>query len=68
VEVTNTMNVSDWLRKHVDEADPDLLRSMVASFAEALMSAKSSRPYPSMKVMVRPIHSSKISDSSHRLS
>src|SRR5919201_6348308 len=29
-----------WLRKHLDEADPDLLRAMVKAFADALMSAE----------------------------
>ena len=26
-----------WLRKHHDQADPDLLRAMVKTFADALM-------------------------------
>jgi len=33
------MDVSSWLRKQLEEADPDLLRVMVKDFAEALMSA-----------------------------
>jgi putative transposase len=40
VEVTNTMDVSAWLRKHLEEAEPDLLRTMLQSFAEALMGAE----------------------------
>src|SRR2546430_1376060 len=34
------MEPMDWLRKHLAEADPDLLREMVKSFAETLMSAE----------------------------
>jgi transposase-like protein len=34
------MNPLAWLRKHLDEADPDLLRAMVKTFAETLMSAE----------------------------
>jgi putative transposase len=37
--VEHTMDVSGWLRKQLEEADPDLLRVMVKDFAEALMSA-----------------------------
>src|SRR5690606_17339698 len=33
------MDVNEWLRKQLEEADPDLLREMVRSFAETLMSA-----------------------------
>ena len=36
MEVTNTMGAAELLRKYLDEADPDLLRSMVQAFAEAL--------------------------------
>ncbi len=42
MEVTNTMGAAELLRKYLAEADPDLLRSMVQSFAEALMSAEAS--------------------------
>jgi putative transposase len=42
VEVTNTMGAAELLRKYLAEADSDLLRSMVQSFAEALMSAEAS--------------------------
>ena len=42
MEVTNTMGAAELLRKYLDEADPDLLRSMVQAFAEALMSAEAS--------------------------
>jgi hypothetical protein len=42
VEVTNTMGAAELLRKYLAEADPDLLRSMVQSFAEALISAEAS--------------------------
>jgi transposase-like protein len=42
VEVTNTMNAADLLRKYLEEADPDLLRSMVQSFAEVLMNTEAS--------------------------
>ena len=37
--VDYTMDVSDWLRKQLEEASPDLLRAMVKDMAEALMSA-----------------------------
>jgi len=37
--VEHTMDVTDWLRKQLEEASPDLLRAMVKDFAEALMSA-----------------------------
>jgi len=33
------MDVTDWLRKQLEEAHPDLLRAMVKEMAEALMSA-----------------------------
>jgi transposase-like protein len=36
------MDALAWLRKHLDEADPDLLRSMVKAFADQLMSAEAS--------------------------
>ena len=42
MEVTNTMGALDALRKYLLEADPDLVRSMVQTFAEALMSADAS--------------------------
>jgi len=37
--VEQTMEVSAWLRKQLEQAHPDLLRAMVKEFAEALMSA-----------------------------
>jgi putative transposase len=37
--VEQTMDVTDWLRKQLEDAHPDLLRAMVKDFAEALMSA-----------------------------
>ena len=40
--VPNTMDPLAWLRKHLEESDPDLLRAMVKSFAEQLMDAESS--------------------------
>ena len=42
MEVPNTMDALAWLRKHLDDADPDLLRSMVKAFADQLMSAEAS--------------------------
>src|SRR5213083_1580085 len=33
------MEVTDWLRKQLEDAHPDLLRAMVKDFAEALMGA-----------------------------
>ena len=38
--VENTMDALGWLRKRLEEASPDLLREMVSSFAQALMSAE----------------------------
>ena len=35
-----TMDLLGWLRKQLEDADADLLREMVRSFAEALMSAE----------------------------
>ena len=37
--VEHTMDMSDWLRKQLEQAHPDLLRAMVKEFAEALMGA-----------------------------
>ena len=36
----NNMDLLAWLRKQLKEAEPDLLREMVRSFAEALMGAE----------------------------
>ena len=38
--VENNMDLLGWLRKQLAEAEPDLLREMVKSFAEALMGAE----------------------------
>ena len=38
--VPNNMDALDWLRKHLEEDGSDLLREMVRSFAEQLMSAE----------------------------
>jgi putative transposase len=38
--VENNMDLLAWLRKQLAEAEPDLLREMVRSFAEALMGAE----------------------------
>lgn len=38
--VTDNMDPLAWLRKHLDQADPDLLRSMLKAFAEELMAAE----------------------------
>ncbi len=38
--VENTMDALAWLRKRLEQASPDLLREMVCSFAQALMSAE----------------------------
>ena len=37
--VEHTMDATDWLRKQLEQASPDLLRAMVKEMAEALMSA-----------------------------
>ncbi|MCC5575485.1 transposase [Microtetraspora sp. AC03309] len=36
----NGVNHADWLAKQIETDDPDLLRSMVKTMAEALMSAE----------------------------
>ena len=36
----DNMDLLGWLRKQLAEAEPDLLREMVKSFAEALMGAE----------------------------
>jgi hypothetical protein len=38
--VEPTMDVTEWLRKQLERASPDLLRAMVQEFAEALMGAE----------------------------
>ncbi len=38
--VEHTMDVTNWLRKQLEQASPDLLRAMVQDFAEALMGAE----------------------------
>ncbi len=40
--VPTTIDASAWLSKYLEESDPDLLRAMLKSFAEALMSAQAS--------------------------
>jgi putative transposase len=42
VAVPNMMDPLEWLRQHLGELDPDLVRSMLATFAEELMSADAS--------------------------
>jgi putative transposase len=36
----DSLDALEWLRKHLEQDDPDLLREMVKSFAEQLMSAE----------------------------
>jgi putative transposase len=38
--VAPTMDLLGWLRKHLEEADADLLRQLVATFVQALMGAE----------------------------
>jgi putative transposase len=38
--VETTMDITEWLRKRLESASPDLLRAMVQDFAEALMGAE----------------------------
>ena len=40
--VPNMMDPREWLSQHLAEADPDLVRSMLAAFAEQLMAADAS--------------------------
>lgn len=37
--INDRMDINEWLRKQLEETDPDLLREMVQTFAELLMSA-----------------------------
>jgi putative transposase len=37
--VVPSMDLQSWLRKQVEESDPDLLRDIVQAMAEALMAA-----------------------------
>lgn len=37
--INDRMDVNEWLRKQLEAAEPDLLREMVQTFAEVLMSA-----------------------------
>jgi putative transposase len=37
---TDSLDALEWLRKHLEQDSPDLLREMVVSFAERLMSAE----------------------------
>jgi len=38
--VVPSMDLGDWLRKQLEEAEPDLLREMVSTFTHALMDAE----------------------------
>jgi hypothetical protein len=38
------MDLLGWLRKHLEEADSDLLRELVATFVQALMVPRPMRP------------------------
>ena len=38
--VTKSMDVLTWVRKQLEESDPDLLRAMVSAFVDALMGAE----------------------------
>jgi putative transposase len=38
--VASTMDLLGWLRKHLEEADTDLLRELLATFVQALMGAE----------------------------
>lgn len=40
--VSNMMDPREWLMQHLADADPDLVRSMLATFAEQLMAADAS--------------------------
>jgi putative transposase len=44
VEVTTTMGAAEVLPKYLLDADPDLIRSTVKTFAQALMSAEAWGP------------------------
>ena len=38
--IPNNMDALEWLRKHLEEGGSDVLREMVKTFAEVLMSAE----------------------------
>lgn len=42
VAVPNMMDPREWLAQHLAATDPDLVRSMLQSFVEQLMSAEAS--------------------------
>lgn len=39
----NNMDPLEWLRKHLEDDDSDLLREMIKSFADQLMAAEGMR-------------------------
>ena len=39
-----SIDVTGWLQEQLTQASPDLLRSMVQTFAEALMGAEAAEP------------------------
>ena len=41
--VSNNMDALEWLRKHLEADGSDVLREMIKTFAEALMSARPTR-------------------------
>jgi len=52
--INDRMDMNDWLRKQLESADPDLLREMVHSFAETLMSADADETCGAPYGMVSP--------------
>jgi hypothetical protein len=44
--VAPTMDPLTWLRKHLEQADADLLRELVATFVQALMAPRPTRRVP----------------------
>lgn len=60
-----TMDLQAWLRKQLEETDPDLLREMIQAFSEALMDAEvdsvCNAAYPSA-LMTIPPHSPLVSN------
>ena len=52
--INTRMDMNEWLRKQLEEADPDLLREMVRSFAETLMGADADEVCGAPYVTVSP--------------
>jgi hypothetical protein len=52
--VAPTMDPLTWLRKHLEQADADLLRELVATFVQALMGAEADAACAGTAEQTRP--------------